>query len=220
MTVVDLQYPVQEYEDDVLDSEYEVVHWDDEKNSTRLKKRVHPTYTSQVYYFSHWSNVGTYVDFPGHVIESDDGFHAENYPAEKLYRLEAPVIHLDRKSGSGRIDLDELQDHCPEDDSGAAIVINGLGNRQFFQVERRGVNLSIECARWIIEKGFHLVVSDVYDNVDYSEGVLLELFKHGVTIVGRPINLDKITATKAYITALPVRYPGVTQLPCRVVAEF
>ena len=220
MTLVDLQYPVQNYEDDVLDSEYNVEHWENDKNTTRMKERIHPTYTSRVCYFSHWSNVGTYIDFPGHVIETDDGYHAENYPLEKLYRLESPVIHLNRESGSGRIELEELKSHCPKDDDGAAIVINGLGRKQFYQVSRRGVHLSIECVRWIIDKGFHLVVSDVYDNVDYSEGVLMELFKHGVTIIGRPINLDKITEPKAKITALPVRFPGVTQLPCRVMAEF
>ena len=56
-------------------------------------------YTGMIYHFAHDGMVGTYIDLPGHVKETDDGVDAASFPIESLFRVEATVIHLDRESG-------------------------------------------------------------------------------------------------------------------------
>ena len=62
------------------------------------------SYTAVVYDFAHDSMVGTYLDLPGHIVETDDGQDAAALPIERLYRLRAAVLHLSRAGvpGGGR----------------------------------------------------------------------------------------------------------------------
>jgi hypothetical protein len=64
----------------------------------------------------------------------------------------------------------------------------------------------------------HLLVSDVYEAAE-PRGVFLDLFGNGISALCCPINLDLLTASSVKITVLMPRFPGVTQLPCRAVAE-
>jgi len=50
--------------------------------------------------------------------------------------------------------------------------------------------------------------------------VFLDLFGAGITTVCLPVNLSALTTPYVRLTALPVRFETVTQLPCRVVAEL
>ena len=59
------------------------------------------SYTAVVYDFAHDSMVGTYLDLPGHIIETDDGQDAATQPLERFYRLQASVLHLCREDGRG-----------------------------------------------------------------------------------------------------------------------
>ncbi len=176
-------------------------------------------YTGMVYHFRHDSMAGTYIDFPGHIKETADGFDAANYPMGKLFRVEATVIHLDRAGGSGAVTAAELAAACPKPFRGQALVLNALGARRFDAIESRSVWLGRDARRWIIERNIHLLVSDIYESKTL-EGVFLDLFGAGITTVCLPINLSALTTPYVRLTALPVRFETVTQLPCRVVAEL
>lgn len=184
-----------------------------------LKSTVN-AYTGMIYHFHHDSMTGTYIDFPGHIKETDDGMDAENYPLGKLYRVPATVIHLNRVSGSGGISAAELASACPVPVKGGALVVNALGKLRFDEIEHRSVFLAKDAVRWIIATGIHLFVSDVYENQKMNEGVFVELFHHGISTVCLPINLDRIDRPQFKLTVLHARFPRVTQLPCRVVAEL
>ena len=56
-------------------------------------------YTGVIYSLTTSSMHGTYIDFPGHIKETDNGLYAHNFPHEELYRVPASVIHLDRDRG-------------------------------------------------------------------------------------------------------------------------
>lgn len=176
-------------------------------------------YTARVHYLSHWGMAGTYIDFPGHIVETDDGDDASSVPAEKLFRLEAGVVRLDRASGSGRVSADELAAAGPKPASGQALIVNALGPRRFDEIELRSVYFGSDAVRWIIDTGVHLLVSDIYESDVDPQGVFPALFANGIYTVCCPINLHRISRPVVRVTALPLRVATATQLPCRVVVE-
>jgi kynurenine formamidase len=177
-------------------------------------------FTARIHFFEHWGMAGTYIDFPGHIKETDDGADAASVPAEKLYRVPASVIRLDRADGSGRIGAAELAAACPVRPAGGALILNALGARRFDEIRKESVYLGKDAVRWIADTGIHLFVSDVYENSVDPQGVFLDLFAAGIYTVCLPVNLHLVTRPTVRLTALPARFTQATQLPCRVVAEL
>ena len=192
-------------------------------SAARVEERLiaHGTtkYTAMIYHFVHESMAGTYIDFPGHIKETDDGLDSANYPAEKLFRIEAAVIHLERGDGSGAVTADELQAACPSLVNSNALIINALGKLRFDEIEERSVWLNKDAVRWIISTNVHLLVSDIYES-KALHGVFYDLFGSGVSTVCCPINLHLLTAPRVKLTVLMARFSDVTQLPCRLLAEM
>lgn len=175
-------------------------------------------YQARVHDIAHWSMAGTYLDLPGHIVETDDGVDAVHLPLARLYRLASTVVRLQRVSGSGRIGADELAAAAPDPVGGAAMVINALGTRRFDEIEYRSVYLGIDAAQWIIDAGVQLLVSDVYESDAEPQGVFPALFRRGICAVCCPVELHRL-GNHPLITALPLRTCGATQVPCRLLAE-
>lgn len=175
-------------------------------------------YTGVCYNFALNSMAGTYLDFPGHIAETDNGRNAGNYPPEKLFRRRAKVIHLNCESGA--VSAKDLADNCPrKPGKGDALIINALGKRHFAEVPERSVYLDKSAVDWIIEQGIELLISDIYESNELS-GVFYYLFEAGITAICRPVNLDKLDSPEVKITALPLPLSGVKQIPCRLLAEL
>ena len=177
------------------------------------------TYTGIIHHFHHNSMVGTYIDFPSHVKETDDGTNAANYPPEKVFRVPAAVIHLDRADGSGKISAEELAAACPNWNRKGALILNALGKRRFDQIAERSVYLDKEAVSWIGRKGFHLLISDVYESGSNPQNVFPDLFRNGIATVCCPVNLHLLTEPGFRVTVLFPRFARATQLPCRVLVE-
>ena len=178
------------------------------------------SYMGVVYDFSHNSMVGTYIDFPGHIKETDDGRDAASFPVERLFRVDATVVHLDRESGSGSISAAELQDACPKEINGGALIINALGHRRFDEIDDRSVYLSAEAGAWICRTGIHLFASDVYESTPKLQNIFYGMFQSGISTICQPINLHLLDKPRVKLTALPARFEQVTQVPCRGIAEL
>jgi len=177
-------------------------------------------YTGMVYHFRHDSMTGSYIDFPGHIKETDDGLHAGNYPPEKLFRVEAALARLQRASGSGAIHAGELEAASPpRGPETRALILNALGKLRFDEIAERSVYLARDAVEWIIRCGFHLLVSDVYESSTDPQQVFNRLFAGGVSTVCLPVNLHLIDRPIVRLTALPAKFPGATQLPCRLLVE-
>jgi kynurenine formamidase len=172
-------------------------------------------YTGVCHNFAINSMAGTYIDFPGHIAETDDGQDAKNYPPDKLFRRSAKVIHLDCESGA--VSAEKLAANCPPGKSDA-LIINALGKRRFDEIPERSVYLDKSAVNWIIEQGFELLISDIYESTQL-EGVFYYLFQAGVTTICCPVNLDELTNPEVKITALPLPVAGARQIPCRLIAE-
>jgi kynurenine formamidase len=176
-------------------------------------------YTAQVYNLKMNGMSSSYIDFPGHILETDSGLDASNCPLEILYRVRAAVIRLDRESGSGAVTAADLKMAAPAGvESGDAIIINALGERRFDMIESRSVWLAADAVQWIIGHNTKLLVSDIYESVDI-QGVFRDLFAAGINTVCFPVNLDKLTSDFVSLTVLPLKVGGVTQIPCRIIAE-
>lgn len=177
-------------------------------------------YTGIVYTFTHDGMSGTYIDFPGHIAETDDGVTAENYPIEDLYRIKADVIHLNRESNSGAVHAEDLQQVLPEKSpESKALILNALGEKNPRDIEARSVYLSHNAVEWIIKNKYKIVVSDIYESRELH-GVFLQLFAAGISTVCMPVNLYKLPEKEVLLTILFPKMPSVTQLPCRIVAEW
>jgi kynurenine formamidase len=178
-----------------------------------------PPYTAAVYDFRHNGMLGTYLDLPGHIRATDDGADAANFPLARLYRLSAAVLRLDKASGAGEVTEAELAAAGPPPPAGGGLVVNALGSRRFDQIDPRSVYLGRRAVEWIVDSGTRLLVCDIYESQPLH-GVFARLFVAGIATVCRPVNLHLLAGPEVRLTVLTARFRGVTQLPCRVVAEM
>jgi len=176
-------------------------------------------YTGMVYGFEHWSMTGTYIDFPGHLAEFDDGSDAADYPIEKLCDVRAAVVHIDRENRPGRITRAELESAAPRPAGCEALVIHALGGKTYYEMGKPPVCLAKDAVEWIVESGVHLLLSDVYEDHSDPIGVFADLFAARVATICCPINLDRLDVPYVRLTCLFPRFAGVTQIPCRVIAR-
>lgn len=176
-------------------------------------------YTGIVYEFQSGSMQGTYIDFPGHIAECADGITAENFPVEELFRVPASLIRLNRNSGSGAVTAEDLQNAVKVKPQTKALIINALGEKNPQDIEKRSVYLSLCAVQWIIDCGCKILLSDIYES-QALEGVFLQLFKAGISTICEPVNLWKIEKELVKLTVLFPMYPHLTQVPCRVIADW
>ena len=175
-------------------------------------------YKGVVYDFPLSSMSGTYLDFPGHIEEFDDGRNAANYPLKKLFLVETTVIRLKRKGRPREIDGKELEE------TGIAVKTPGL----LIKVDDWNLASPEEIAQapfygksaisWVVSKRINLFISNVYENHADRQGIFVEFFRAGITCVCIPANLDRITRERIKICAIPLKIPGAVQLPCRLLA--
>lgn len=177
-------------------------------------------YIGMVYRFSHWSMSGTYIDFPGHIKEADDGIDAANCPIESIFDVDTVVLHLERDGMPGKISREELERACSVAEPTCGLIVHALGSKRFDEVPERSLALSPDAVAWIIERGTRILVSDVYEHYDEPEDVFVDLFSAGVSTVCNPINLHALREPRVRLTVLFPRFSGVTQLPCRAVARI
>ena len=175
-------------------------------------------YTGVVYKFSHDSMQGSYIDFPGHILETDDGQRADSVDPADFYRMDASVIHLDRAHAPGGISAAALEAAHGGVPRTRAVIINALGAAGPMEIPERSVWLELGVVDWLKQVGCRLLVSDVYESTAL-EGIFLRLFRAGITAVCEPYDLHKLTVPVVKLTVGFVKLP-VTQLPCTLLAEF
>jgi kynurenine formamidase len=185
------------------------------KRTIRLKSDQ-TAYTGIVYDFRFNSMTGSYIDFPGHILETDDGLHAGNFPVSSLYRI--PALLLRPKRSASGITADELAASQRNLPAAKCLVIHGKAGTDIPLISRE-VYLTMEAVDWIIDSGCRLLVSDTYES-ERLEGVFLKLFGAGISTVCMPVNLDKLSPGAMKITVFTPLLEGIVQVPCRIVAEI
>ena len=175
-------------------------------------------YTGVVYDVSGDSMSGTYIDFPGHIAETDDGFRADKADLADFFRIPASVIHLDRAGKPGAVTAAELQKAFGGVPQTPAVIINALGGTGCYDVPFRSVHLDLDVAEFLAQTPCRLLVSDVYECMPPC-GIFLKLFQAGITAVCEPANLHLLSAKEVNLTVGFAKMP-VTQLACSLVADF
>lgn len=175
-------------------------------------------YKGIIHNFTLSSMSGTYIDFPGHIKEFDDGFDAGNYPVEKLFMVDATLIRLNRKGSAREISAEELQSTGIRKIGTGCLIID-TGWEQVHHRDTEGIYFyGKDAIKWIISQPIHLFISDVYENHSEPRGIFVELFKAGISTVCLPVNLWKISQKKIKVCVFPLRVPGAVQVPCRLFA--
>ena len=99
-----------------------------------------------------------------------------------------------------------------------ALMINALGTLEPDQIEERSVWLDFSALDWMISCGVRLLVSDIFES-QALDGVFLKLFEAGVSTVCEPRGMSRIRTKTVELSVLFPRFPGLTQIPCRVLAD-
>ena len=175
-------------------------------------------YTGMVYDLELNSMHSSYIDFPGHIRETDDGVTSENASMEEYYRVRCSRIRMDRESGSGAVSGSDLEKAFGGKISTPALMINALGEKEPTDIEERSVYLDDSAVEWIIASGVRLLLSDIYES-QALEGVFLKLFSAGVTCVCMPRRMSLVKENEFLLSVIFMNVPGVTQIPCRILAE-
>lgn len=174
------------------------------------------SYTGVVYDFRLNSMTGSYIDFPGHIRETNNGIHAGNFPLSDLYRVPATLLRP-KRSGNGIRPEELIQAHGNFPPT-PCLVIHGKSDSTVSLISRE-IFLTMEAIDWIIDYGCKLIVSDTYES-QYLDGVFLKLFRAGISTVCMPVNLDKLSSRNLKITVFTPLINGIFQIPCRIAAEF
>ena len=174
-------------------------------------------YTGVVYNVSSSTMMGSYIDFPGHIAETDDGVNGANFDLAEFTNIPAAVFHLNRTQPGGisAADLEKAFGGVPDT---PAVIINGLGEKGSFDIPPRSIYLTLDAVEWLKKTPCKLLVSDVYESTAL-EGVFLQLFAGGIATVCEPANLHKLPDGIVKLTVLFSKMP-ITQIPCALVAEF
>ncbi len=175
-------------------------------------------YTGVVYNISTSTMMGSYIDFPGHIKETDDGVNGANSDLADFTNMSAAVIRFDRAGQPGGITAEDLEKSYGGVPDTQAVIINALGSVSSFDIPPRSVYLTLDAVEWLKKTPCKLLVSDIYESTAL-EGVFLKLFEGGISTVCEPANLHKLPAGKVKLTVHFAKIP-ITQLPCTLVAEF
>lgn len=181
-------------------------------------KSARTAYTGMVYDFEFNSMDGSYIDLPGHIRETDDGRRADNAAMEDFYRVPCSVIRLNRTSGSGAVTAAELERAFGGKVTTPALMINALNPLDPDEIDLRSVWLDFSALDWMIEAGIRLLVSDIYES-KALDGVFLKLFQAGISTVCEPRGMSRIKSKQVELTVLFPKFPELTQIPCRILAD-
>jgi len=175
-------------------------------------------YTALCHRFDMDGMAGTYIDFPGHIAEFDDGQTASNVAIEDLFMMPGTVIHLNRANRGREVTGEEL-DAAGVEVKGQALIIHALGQQDCAQMDEASIPyFGPSAIQWIVSHPLRLFASDIYEKRPDLQGIFSELFRRGVNTVCLPANLDQLRATYPRLCAIPARMEGVVQVPCRFFA--
>lgn len=181
-------------------------------------KSENTEYTGMVWNVATDSMVGTYIDFPGHIKETDDGIRGDNINAADFYRKPSTLLQgINRELGA--VTAEDLRKaNGGSDKTHDFLVINALcPGKEPHDIDSRSVYLDSSAVDWIINSGCKVLISDIYESKKL-EGVFLSLFKAGISTVCEPVNLWKLKGTPLITIGIP--NVGIAQIPSVLLAEI
>jgi len=178
------------------------------------------------------SQTGTYLETPAHFYGNDNYYLVDDIPIEKIVNIPCYVINLAEKDYNYReaystrkpIDVDMLELACSGEnnisENCAILVGTGWGKhwKEEFYLEGSPY-FTYEAMDWLLSKKPVLLGTDFprWENIEKPEGFFKDFYAADILMLAPCVNLEKITKKKVKLTALPLRIPGTSSIPCRAV---
>ena len=164
------------------------------------------------------ANTGTYLDTPGH--RHRDGHDLSELSLERCALLPAVVVDGAATGGTDASAFDGLEV------AGCAVLVRTGWSATFGTPAYGGAEhpyLTVDAAQWLIDAGAVLVGIDSL-NIDDTRGgerpIHTMLLAAEVPIVEHLTDLDRLPATGATFTAVPVKVAGMSTFPVRAFATL
>ena len=176
------------------------------------------------------SQTGTYLETPAHFLGADKAPMVDDLEIGRLVAIPAVVLHLERAAGPlatgrGRApiaaeDLERAAGSQPIPPGCALLVSTGWG-RHWMDAAYLSDSpyFRASAMAWLLERKPFLLGSDFarWENLEHREGFFPDFYASGCLMLGPLVDLDKWDSDRASLTALPLRIPGTSCVPCRAV---
>ena len=167
---------------------------------------------------------GTYLEAGSHVLP--DGKNIDEYPPGRFIRP-AALVRLPQQEPNALIDAAFLQEHAPEIEPGAAVIIDSGWYRRWNMP-----GYVLECPHykkdalgWVLSKKPSIFGVDVpcieaawsEDDGEQKGSLLAALFRAGALLVAPLVNLDSIRTAFGTLLCFPLLVRGTSGAPARVL---
>lgn len=174
------------------------------------------------------SQTGTYLETPAHYYGNDKCFLAADIPVDRLFNIPCSVLNIDGSCFENSLEripitVEMLRNSCRNGDiteGGAILVGTGWGRHW---MDKSYLELSpyftYEAMQWLISRKPFLLGADFprWENLVKPEGFFGAFYSAGILMLAPCVNLENIKKSNVKLTALPLKIPGTSCVPCRAV---
>lgn len=168
------------------------------------------------------NHIGTHIEAPYHLIES-----APDLAALTLEQLTGEAVLLDLRAAPRKSAISEQQVRDAATAAGGIrrgdIVFCNLGGAAFYGTEAYAATpyFSPEAMCWLVAQGMKMMGVDASGvEVPASEQHVNHhaLFRNNIPLIENLTNLDRLSASRFTVYALPIAVAGLDAYPLRVIA--
>lgn len=174
------------------------------------------------------SQTGTYIETPAHFYGNDKTYLMDDVPLEKLVGLSAVILMVKKDfSAKGRqpITREDLAQSALglEIKQGQALLIGTGWGEKWMDADylANSPYFTYDAMMWILEQKPSLLGSDFprWDNLEDMQGFFPKFYEQDILMFAPCVNLEKSPSPYVKLTALPLRIPGTSCIPCRAYIE-
>lgn len=170
------------------------------------------------------SQTGTYLETPAHYFGNSNTYLVDDVPVSKLYNIPCYMLQVAKLPGEKRHINARMLEDCGVDFSSdkdfAIICSTGWGQywKEDFYLEQSPY-FTYDALQWLVSKKPFLLGSDFprWDNISKSENHFELFYSADILMLAPVVNVEKISSKLVSLTALPIKIPGTSSLPCRAL---
>ena len=174
------------------------------------------------------SQTGTYLETPAHFYGNDNCYLMADVPVEKLVSIPCTVLNLPGLDTPGKerpAITAEMLAACPgaEDIRPGDAILVGTGWGKYWMEScylDASPYFTYGAMEWLVEKKPFLLGTDFsrWESFEHPQNLFPLFYAADILMLAPLVNLEKISATRVKLTALPMNIPGTSCIPCRAVA--
>jgi kynurenine formamidase len=173
------------------------------------------------------SQTGTYLETPAHFYGNDNCYLMSDVPVEKLVYIPCVVLNLpdlDVPTESRPAITAEMLAACTGTDAiqpGDAILV-GTGWGKYWMEScylDASPYFTYDAMQWLVEKKPFLLGTDFprWESFEHPQNLFPLFYAADILMLAPLVNLECISANRVKLTALQLKIPGTSCVPCRAV---